>query len=484
MQAHVSSSADFRDETLEERLDKLYLYPDRKDAFAMTISKTLPEHTEAACEQVDGREGIEYRSCRVKNLCFALKPLRWFYLRPSIFVKDEKKYAVNVGGSPGYIMSTLLRNITYDPQEAIEENDAVLHVHTPAMLFARYLPGNFYHRLHDDFLPLVLQMAAYADLNKRDGNVPRLLVFADRFSASFDNTLHDPFGSVLHIDQFGDLNFGPNMNPKIVCFSNAFVGTPSKSLWFQSAMHSSVFKPEDVFPPSVTDRTLTALAKWVRKIFDIPSVDAHSTSKLYKALLSNPTGMYPQSIPRLKLTVIRRERYRKIRNETALLDALKSAFPMVDVVTFSEEHYSSSKDIISAAAGSFAIIGVHGALLASAIFMPKGSMLVEIMPFAVSNTVMGYYKTLGNFPTLGLHYRGMMSAGGDEHGPWDQERVNCLDVLPPSYQQGVKSNSSIPNFPCCFNIFWHYRSGQDVEADIPFVIRSLKEMMLEQVNKS
>ena len=482
--ALAHSHPDFRDETLSERLSKVHLYSNPNRPLKMTVSKTLPKHTKVKCEQIDGLAGIHYRSCQVENLCFLIRPVRWFNINPESFVQDDGEYWVNVAGAPGFSVSSMMKNISYDPQAAIGADGAVLNISTPAMIFSRFIPGNFFHRIHEDFLPLILQIAAHEELHGDANQDPRLLVMADGSGADYHDSFYSLIGSVIHMDQFNAADLGSEATPKAICFTNAFVGVPTKSLWYHSGLDAMNYKAETLFPTSVIDHTLVILTDWVKSKLNMPSYDSASIAELYAAILDDSARAFSSAdIPRLKLTVIRRERYRKIRNESALLDALRATFPMIEVAILSEDNQTSTVDVIKAAASSFAIIGVHGALLASAIFMPKGSMLVEIMPFAVSNTVMGYYKTLGNFPTLGLHYRGMMSAGGDEHGPWDQERVNCLDVLPPSYQQGVKSNSSIPNFPCCFNIFWHYRSGQDVEADIPFVIRSLKEMMQEEINQ-
>jgi len=477
----VCAKFDFSDETLEERLNKIFIYP-KNNQITLSFKRAVPEHTELQCVQVDGIDGMHYRSCRVKNACFLINPLRWLYLSPPLNAKDKQDYEVDVGGPPGFIKSPLIASASQNSQDALGDDGAVIFVDNPTMIYSRFLSHNFFHRLHDDLLPLILQMAAHDELHGK-ADLQRYVLWLDNSPVDAANDLYSILGEPIKISQFDEVVLGPKLKPKVVCFTNAFVGAPKKSMWYRSNFEAVGYRPEDMFPQNVIGKNLVTLTKWLKIRWSIPLYENFSASVLYSSLLSGVESVYPLTIPKLKISVIKREQYRKIRNETALIEALKKAFPTIEIAFLVEEYFGKSVELIRQASESFAIIGVHGALLTNALFMPKGSMVFEIMPYAVSADLIGYYKTLANLPHLGLHYRSMMSVGGDESGPWDEAHLSCLDVLPPSYQQGVKSNTLLPNFQCCYNVFWRYRAGQDVEADIPLVIQSLKDMMLDELNK-
>ena len=76
----------------------------------------------------------------------------------------------------------------------------------------------------------------------------------------------------------------------------------------------------------------------------------------------------------------------------------------VKVMTIDLDTYDLP-DIISVVRSSAGLIGVHGSLLAVAMFLPQGSILVELFPYAVNPDHYTPYKTLCHVPGMMIAYR-------------------------------------------------------------------------------
>ena len=84
----------------------------------------------------------------------------------------------------------------------------------------------------------------------------------------------------------------------------------------------------------------------------------------------------------LTLTFIDRQKTRRLSSSTDLLEALQAEFPaaIIQSVDFAE---LSIRDQVQMASRTDILIGVHGAGLTHAMFMPQGSCIVEILPKGV-----------------------------------------------------------------------------------------------------
>jgi len=468
---HVSALFDFSDDTLAERLDKIKVNTADKIVFDAYYSDTFPQYTKLSCEQVDGREGIDYRTCHVQNVCRSLDG----NLRVALHKHSgDEDLDVNSGGSSQLNPISFFHPDGHSSHGILKDGEKVTIIRNSVILHYRHLANNFYHRLHDDYLPLLELLAANEEL----ASAERIIVFLDWAADSLAGNVYKKLGESIRMASIVE-HYKKGMFPtRFVCFENVWIGAPRKTLWYRSR---SIFGPETLFPPEIIGKNVRKTVDWMKRNERLPEHSGLKLSPLYQALLNRTT--YPSDTPRLKISIIGRVVYRRILNEAELIDALKEEFPQVEIEVIKEEITDQTFKIAGQAAESFAMVGAHGALLSSAMFMPAGSMLFEIMPYATTTDVLGYYKVLASLPGVDLHYRSMMSAGGDASGPWDKARRSALTPYPPSYQQGVKENKKIPNYKCCNNVFWDYRKGQDVKADIPFVLAALKSMMQDELSK-
>jgi hypothetical protein len=364
----------------------------------------------------------------------------------------------------------------------LASDEAILSIANPTLLFARYLADNTFHRLHDDFFPMLLQIAAWPELRGEKRNaLDRLVMFYDKSGTGIGNELYSLLGEVTDQSSLKSLQVEPGIRTSIVCFKKAYMGPVRTSLWYNSGVQA-LFSPAAFFPATRTGHDLGLAISWLKKRLGLSNYnDDHNVHlpRLYKALLSGDA--YPSDMPKLKLTLIARRLYRKIRNEDSIVAALKTVFPQVEIAILCEED-NNTIELIEKANESFAMIGVHGALLTMAAFMPSGSLVFEIMPYAISIDNLGYYKVLSELPGFDFNHRHYMSSEGD--GTWDAARRHLLEEFPPSYAQAVRNTNPIPNFYGVSSKFWRYRMGQDVEIDPEFLIQQLKEMMSAGIVKS
>jgi len=452
------ASFDFSDDTLSDRLNDIHLTDTSDILLDFSVEYTLPNYTKVQCSQVDEKPGVEYRTCKVNDICFSLEPFGLLGLTGSGSSQPE----INLSGPVNYFpfrLSFEEKNVDHDLG-----NIPVIYIKNPTILMSRYLPENIFHRLHDDILPMVQLIASNEELRKAH----RCILFIDRSNLFNGLDIFQLLGAALKPENLLKISQKLPNKPKTVCFRNGFAGFPRKTLWFQQGLKRRLPGPETLFSPKVIGRNILTTTNWIKRQYQSSTYENANLNELYTHILQE--SALPDASP--GISVISRSRYRRIINESELVSTLEKEFPAINVSLLNEDMDSFSK-IVNVASESFAMIGVHGALLGVAMFMPRDAMIFEIFPFSVDSDNAGHYKSLSNLPDLNFHYRSMMS-----------RVVSDIDEatlfrLTPSYQYGVKKASRTPIFHCCFNMFWRYKMVQDVEADIPLIIQGIKEMLLE-----
>jgi len=103
------------------------------------------------------------------------------------------------------------------------------------------------------------------------------------------------------------------------------------------------------------------------------------------------------------ITIISRNDKRRIHNEVELVDNIKKRNYGVEINLVSLENYIfiSQVDIVR---NSDIIIGMHGAELTTAVFMPKGKVLVELFPYGFDCREYNCYSYHNLAAQVGLTY--------------------------------------------------------------------------------
>lgn len=461
------SEFEFSDYTLTERLRETRLYHGDWPPLGLGVGDKLPNMTYINCQQVDDEPGTDYRTCQIENVCFNLNDHSLIVLKGA----QPSCPVVNITGPRNLFETVFFYEDRYTDALTFKE-DLILTISTPTILLSRSMTKNLYHNLHDNVLPM-LQLVASSKTLRHANN--RLVLAFDRGDVADGRELYNALGTVINLRAISSFNNSQARKAAAVCFQQIFAGTPRKTLWFQPSYKTRLFGPETLFSPSVIGKNIQVMAQRLKQHFGIDEPANLDLRPLYLAILHKTP--LPAEFPPRFIVIFRRTRYRRLQNESELLHQLNVEFPSVSVLIINEEEHSLVQ-IVRLISSSIALIGAHGALFGLAIFLPRGAMIFEILPFAVYTDIAGHYKTLASLPYLRLHYRNSMSSEINSH----TEAI--FSALIPSYQDGGLSNKRVPVFRGMHHPFLHYRMVQDVVANVELIIQGLKDMMLDEINRA
>lgn len=210
-----------------------------------------------------------------------------------------------------------------------------------------YHGSNYFHLNYDTMIPLYL--ALHQESLKSSGD-PKDVALLPGIEATRGE------GIDWNTDAFGDLN----------------------SYWMQMLMMIS--KPHRLLP---VDQRLSAINKTIcfqEAYFGTPKVDFSSPEVLhaYADFVKKSLGVKPvNKAGKPKIGLIHREGRRKILNEEELVKSLAS-IAAVETVDFSQ---MSVKQQIEKVQQYSVLIGMNGAGLVNALYLPKGSVAVQLVPY-------------------------------------------------------------------------------------------------------
>lgn len=144
----------------------------------------------------------------------------------------------------------------------------------------------------------------------------------------------------------------------------------------------------------------------------------------------------------------------------------------------------SLREIISLLRRSSGIIGVHGSLLILTAFLPEGSFLLEVFPYAVNPEKYTPYKTLCNIPGMNIFYQSWGNTKKDNsigHPDWSPE-LGGLNHLEEYDQVSILSQTEVAEHLCCEDPSWLYHIYQDTIIDIPNVVILLQDLHQKSKN--
>jgi hypothetical protein len=103
------------------------------------------------------------------------------------------------------------------------------------------------------------------------------------------------------------------------------------------------------------------------------------------------------------IVILSRKSNRLILNEIEVAEELKKTFGYETVIVSNEQH--SFEDQIKILRKARIVIGMHGSILVMAMFCRRGTVLLEMYPFAVPANHYTPYKTMANLVNMDLIYR-------------------------------------------------------------------------------
>jgi len=327
-------------------------------------------------------------------------------------------------------------------------NDAVV-IEQTSLIFRRFHPDNLMHVLHDDMIPLfhTISTLPFAQRTRWNSLLPfdLQLVFMEGWDPGPFEDIYDMFSSVKPMYKNNMLSADYP-----TCFREAFVGISKYTTWYQYGF----VEPQG----PVHDIRVTA-------------DDIHHFCDFLRMQL-NITEM-PSSDERI-IVLLSRRYNRLILNEIDLTFALAQNFHQKVVTVAMETH--SLKDMIYLVSKSSILLGMHGSLLSLSMFLPQGSTVVELFPYAINPLHYTPYKTLTNLRGMDVNYLAWQNMDITKTVPhperlWDE---GGIVHLPEEQQQKIMSSHEVPLHLCCRNAEWLYRIYQDTVVDVDAVISLLK----------
>ena len=402
-------------------------------SLSCVLSATVQSHV--VCSSNDPSE----RVCRVKNLFYDVQTRKWGILSNPISSLADRAQSKN--------------NRTVDLTSIKDHNR--LHLKLEEFPFARvvgninarvaecshllrrFMPNNLMHVIHDDWLggwfiqqnvwPKTVKQTVFIDQSPKDSQY---------------NELYALLANNIHLNELVG-----NRTEGYIAFEDAIVGNSKELIWYQYG-----FKK----PQAPLNRSFDhSLLKKAAHFFVNNSVDEEEHGR--------------------DVLIFSRSRNRRIVNEALLREAIEESLKHKCEIVRLEEYSGRLQALASRVKHARAIVGMHGAMLALGLWLPQGSVLLELFPFAVPAED---YQP----------YRKMCELVGIKYLAWENKSENTTITYPnrPPHlggtahlsmleREAVEKSTLVGRHKCCRNSNWLYRIYQDTIVDINGIVQILKK---------
>uniref|UniRef100_T1IYY5 Glycosyltransferase 61 catalytic domain-containing protein n=1 Tax=Strigamia maritima TaxID=126957 RepID=T1IYY5_STRMM len=404
-------------------------------------------------------EMLSKRLCRFQNLCIHSDGEFIFFHGPEsiisgITLPQMKEAIVELSSIEGHNALTLV--LTDVPVDRIGDLPwTIKDIEDTSFLLKRFKPNNLMHVIHDDLMPIyssLLEIGACPQEKRCNAK----LVFVDSFARG-------PFWDFYKLfTQSEPILLSDLSSKEIYCFKDVYVGLNRNTVWYQYGFT----EPQSPW----VNRTVTAM--------DIQRFTSYVTSFLAGRLL-------PSTCPAIPLTVLlSRKNTRLILNERQVTEMIEQQ-TITTVITLSLDDHSLV-DLIAHIQCAKILIGMHGALLVLSAFLPPGSILIELFPYAVPPEDYTPYKTLATLPGMGITYKEWVNTKEEHtviHPDWPK-LMGGINHLPLEEQQRIMRDKPVKRHLCCSDPQWLLRIFQDTFVDIASLSDLIRVAMAENEDGS
>ncbi|XP_014788384.1 protein O-linked-mannose beta-1,4-N-acetylglucosaminyltransferase 2 [Octopus bimaculoides] len=387
------------------------------------------------------------RTCHFVNLCY-------FAERDSyLFFHSDKSILENIPVnrySPTLVELSSVTNHTYNHFNYIDmpvSASRLFHIKwvtTSSLIIRRFKPDNLMHVIHDDILPLFQTLRHFNLAANTSDRFHYRLIFDDEWGEG-------PFLKLYDILSVYQPIFKSMLReaPGLTCFHQAYVGLVKSTAWYDYGF----YKPQGPLPErKVSSVEINSLLEYTRRELGL-SINTDNSDYL---------------------VLISRKSTRLILNEIELSLAL-SREVRIKVIHLSQEQYTIEQ-MIEVVSNSIGIIGMHGSLLTLAMYLPAGSILIELFPYAVNPDHYTPYKTLVSLPGMNILYRAWRNM--EQKKSFGHLTMGNIEYLPHDVQQRIISQMEVPRHICCDDPSWLYHIYQDTQVDIETIISLTQEAIL------
>eukprot|EP00041_Stephanoeca_diplocostata_P016296 m.320432 g.320432 ORF g.320432 m.320432 type:complete len:760 (-) comp20320_c0_seq3:522-2801(-) len=338
----------------------------------------------------------------------------------------------------------------------------VFVVSAPVLLLYRFKPNNVMHILHDDVLPVLHTLRAVGRLG--DGSTT--MAFMDPLGVH--NESDDWYKLLLPGSQHQSIyrkmlptsvDVQGATRDAIVCFRRAYAGVIKEPTWYDYGF----LQPQGPIPNHPA--TSAPYVRWATNFLAAQLGAPALPSSPPVASPGLPVATWTQGNS-WSVVLFARTRNRLIMNQPQLIQGLESKFGRHVTVLSLETH--SIQDIITVLRSTAVAVGMHGSILVLAMFMPPGSILVELFPFGVPSDNYTPYKVMCGLPGVDLRYvawENQNLANTVAH-PKRPPYLGGIVHLDPNTQHRIQSAHTVPQHLCCEDPYWLYYIYQDTTVDV------------------
>ncbi|XP_033021854.1 protein O-linked-mannose beta-1,4-N-acetylglucosaminyltransferase 2-like [Lacerta agilis] len=386
------------------------------------------------------------RICRFESLCYSTEAEEFIFFHsnssvmlPNLGSRRFQPALLDLSSVEDH--NTQYFNFVELPAASLKFMPKPVFVPDVALILNRFNPDNLMHVFHDDLLPIFYTMQQFPDLDQE-----ARLFFMEGSGEGLHFELYKLLSSKQPLlrEQLKSLG-------RLLCFTKSYVGLSKTTTWYQYGFVQPQGPKANIL---VSGNEIRQFTKFV-------------TGKLNVSLERTPGEEY--------IVVFSRTINRIILNEAELILALAQEFQMKAITVSIEDHAFS--DIVSLISNASMLVSMHGAQLAMSLFLPRGSSVVELFPYAINPEHYTPYKTLCTLPGMDLQYIAWRNTEKENtvaypDRPWDQGGIAHLDR---AEQDRILKSSEVPRHLCCRNPEWLFRIYQDTEVNVASLIQVVRQ---------
>ena len=348
------------------------------------------------------------RVCRFRNLCYHPDHSEWFIVKTNSTIQNNVPRSRDEGLLESGTVEThpffFWDYVEVSPFIPSMKNVPVRYEEKLHFISKRLHPRNIMHNLHDDVIGMYFMLTEFVG----QGN----------------ETTQDPFSLDTHrimiIDQYGETDstrpfhylsdyplrfedYVTNNDSIITCFRDAVVGNTKLTTWYQYGFR----EPQGpIANKYVNGLHIREVAQWFIRRIGLPlsseeDYTARPGTLLHRKKSGEGAGLDFADTD--IIVILARKGNRLILNEDQLSKDLTEAFGLKAVYVRNEDH--SFEEQISFLRRARVVLAMHGSILVMTIFCRRGTVVVEMFPFAVPSKDYTPYKSLAELHGMNLIYR-------------------------------------------------------------------------------
>ncbi|KAJ3076188.1 Protein O-linked-mannose beta-1,4-N-acetylglucosaminyltransferase 2 [Podochytrium sp. JEL0797] len=440
------------------------------------------------------------RTCKFRNICYSEK-YQWFIVRnnasdlkgvptPAQILNDVRPGVVEISTIEDHPYTAW----SYDQvsQFAPEFQNRRVRYHTDfTILFKRFHANNIMHSLHDDVLPLFHHIReviggfmngfSHFEFDLRNHRIQ----FVDDYEVT---ETFRPFQYLtdLPIGRLADLTEDPDL---ITCFRDATAGVRKLTTWYQYGFSGPQGPIENKFVNGLHVRMVSdfftsrlglmtqdyygeandLMLNAAKGLVVVKNGDEFGTSKTSGVDFVGPD----------LIIILSRTRNRLIMNEDKLAEHLEKTFKHQVLLVRNEDHTLEEQIILMRRAK--VLVAMHGSIMIMGMFCRKGTVMLELYPYAVPSDNYTPYRTMAQLSGMNLVYRAWENKHPENsvsHPDWP-EALGGIAHLSPEEQKTIQDTTTVPSHKCCVDPYWLFRIYQDTTVDIQEISTLLKDALQE-----